>query len=50
MKLDRVIRIAIAVLILLVFIIAIAAMLFLTESALNVWDRLVQGPSVLLYG
>jgi len=50
MKLDRVIRIAIAALILLVFIIAIAAMLFLTESALNVWDRLVQGPSLLLYG
>jgi len=50
MKLDRLIRIAIAVLILLVFIIAIGAMLFLTEAALNVWDRLVEGPKVLLYG
>ena len=36
--------------ILLVFVIAIAAMLFVTESALNVWDRLVQGPRILLYG
>ena len=50
MKLDRFIRIAIAALILLVFVIAIAATLFVTESALNVWDRLVQGPKVLLYG
>jgi len=50
MKLDRFIRLAIAFIILLVFIIAIAAMLFVTESALNVWDRLVQGPRILLYG
>ncbi len=50
MKLDRFIRLAVGVLILLVFIIAIAAMLFVTESALNVWDRLVQGPRILLYG
>ena len=50
MKLDRFIRIAIAALIALVFIIAIGATLFLTESALNVWDRLVEGPKVLLYG
>ena len=50
MKLDRFIRIAISVLILLVFVIAIAALLFLTESALNVWDRLVAGPKALLYG
>jgi len=50
MKLDRFLRIAIAVLILLVFIIAIGAILFLTEAALNVWDRLVEGPKVLLYG
>ncbi len=49
MKLDRFIRIAIAVLILLVFIVAIAAVLFVTESALNVWDRLVEGPKALLY-
>ena len=50
MKLDRVIRIAIAAVILLVFIVAIGAMLFLTEAALNVWDRLVEGPRALLYG
>ncbi len=50
MKLDRFIRLAVGLLILLVFIIAIAAMLFVTESALNVWDRLVQGPRILLYG
>lgn len=50
MKLDRFIRIVAAALILLVFIIAIAATLFVTESALNVWDRLVEGPKLLLYG
>ena len=50
MKLDRFIRIAISLFIALVFVITIAAMLFLTESALNVWDRLVEGPKVLLYG
>jgi len=50
MKLDRFVRIVIALLILLVVIVAIGALLFITESALNVWDRLVQGPGVLLYG
>ena len=50
MKLDRVIRIAIAAFVLLVFVVAIGAMVFLTESALNVWDRLVEGPKTLLYG
>ncbi|MBT8098960.1 MAG: 50S ribosome-binding GTPase [Gammaproteobacteria bacterium] len=50
MKLDRFIRGAIAFLIVLVLIIAIGALLFVTESALNVWDRLVQGPRLLLYG
>jgi len=50
MKLDRFIRLALGSLILLVFVIAIAALLFVTESALNVWDRLVQGPRLLLYG
>ena len=29
---------------------AIGALLFITESALNVWDRLLEGPAVLLYG
>jgi len=50
MKVDRLIRIVISAVILLLFIVAIAATLFLTESALNVWDRLVEGPKVLLYG
>jgi GTP-binding protein EngB required for normal cell division len=50
MKLDRFIRLALGFLILLVFVIAIAALLFVTESALNVWDRLVRGPRLLLYG
>ena len=50
MKLDRFLRLVVALMILLVFVIAIAAMLFVTESALNVWDRLVQGPRFLLYG
>jgi predicted GTPase len=49
MKLDRFIRIAIAVVILLVFIVATGALLFISESALNVWDRLRAGPPVLLY-
>ena len=49
MKLDRFIRIAIAVGILLVFVIATAALLFVSESALNVWDRLKAGPPALLY-
>ena len=50
MKLDRVIRIGIAAVIALLFVIAIAALLFVTESALNVWDRLLEGPRLLLYG
>lgn len=50
MKLDRFLRLSIGLLIVLVFIVAIGALLFVTESALNVWDRLVQGPKVFLYG
>ncbi len=49
MKLDRVIRAVLAALILVVFLVAIGALLFVTESALNVWDRLSQGPRFLLY-
>ena len=49
MKLDRFIRIAIAVIVALVFVIAIGALLFISESALNVWDRLKSGPPALLY-
>ncbi|MEE4163153.1 MAG: GTPase [Woeseiaceae bacterium] len=50
MKVDRVIRSALAIGILLVLVIAIAAVLFLTESALNVWERLAAGPAIILYG
>ncbi len=50
MKLDRFIRLSIGLLVLLVFIVAVAALLFVTESALNVWDRLIEGPRLLLYG
>src|SRR6056300_494274 len=49
MKLDRFIRIALAAVILLVFIVATGALLFISEAALNVWDRLKAGPSILLY-
>jgi uncharacterized protein len=50
MKLDRFIRLSAGFLILLVFVIAIAALLFVTEAALNVWDRLAAGPKPVLYG
>ena len=49
MKLDRFIRLAIGLIVLLLFVIAIAAMLFITESALNVWDRLLEGPRWILF-
>ena len=49
MKLDRFIRITLAAVILLVFIVATGALLFISEAALNVWDRLKAGPPVLLY-
>ena len=49
MKLDRFIRIVIAVAILLVFVVATGALLFISESALNVWDRLKAGPPAFLY-
>ena len=48
MKLDRFIRLAAALVILAVFVIAVGALLFVTESALNVWDRLREGPVFLL--
>ncbi len=48
MKLDRFIRLAATLLIVAVFVIAVGALLFVTESALNVWDRLREGPVVLL--
>ena len=50
MKLDRTIRTALALLIVIVFFIAIGALLFFTQTALNVWDRLLEGPRILLWG
>jgi len=50
MKLDRFIRVALAAVIALGFIIATGALLFISESALNVWDRLRAGPPAILYG
>ncbi len=49
MKVDRFLRLAIAIGVLVVFIVAMGALLFVTESALNIWDRLREGPAVLLY-
>ena len=49
MKLDRFIRVAIAIAVVLVFVVATGALLFITESALNVWDRLSAGSPLLLY-
>jgi len=48
MKLDRFIRVALAAVIALGFIIATGALLFISESALNVWDRLRAGPPAIL--
>ncbi|HZD54603.1 MAG TPA: GTPase [Woeseiaceae bacterium] len=49
MKIDRLVRLAIAFLIALLFIIAVAALLFVTQSALDVWERLSKGPAGLAY-
>ena len=43
MKLDRLLRLVLGVVLALAFVIAIAALIFITESALNVWDRLRAG-------
>jgi GTP-binding protein EngB required for normal cell division/uncharacterized protein (DUF697 family) len=49
MKLDRLIRWFLALVILVVFLAATGALLFVTESALNVWDRLERGPAWVPY-
>lgn len=49
MKLDRFVRLAIAFLIALFFILVVAALLFVTQSALDVWERLARGPAGVLY-
>ncbi len=50
MKLDKFIRIVLGLLIVVVFFVAIGALLFFTQTALNVWDRLLEGPWVLRWG
>jgi GTP-binding protein EngB required for normal cell division/uncharacterized protein (DUF697 family) len=50
MKLDKAIRVAIAAIVVITFVVLIGTIVFLTESALNVWARLVEGPKLLLYG
>ncbi len=50
MKLDKFIRIVLGLVIVVVFFIAIGALLFFTEAALNVWERLLEGPLILRWG
>jgi predicted GTPase len=50
MKLDKFIRIVLGLLIVVVFFVAIGALLFFTQTALNVWDRLLEGPWILRWG
>lgn len=50
MKLDRFIRLAIGVVVTLLVLMVIAALLFVTESALNVWARLRDAHPIFLYG
>ena len=49
MKVDRAIRIVAALLIVALLLGLAAALLFVSESALNVWARLEAGPAVLRY-
>lgn len=48
MKVDRVLRVVLVLAVMLLFVALLAAMLFITESALNVWDRLREAPSWLV--
>ena len=50
MKLDKFIRVVLGLLIVVVFLVAIGALLFFTQTALNVWDRLLEGPRILRWG
>ncbi|MEO1576640.1 MAG: hypothetical protein AAFU65_16965, partial [Pseudomonadota bacterium] len=50
MKVDRAVRIVIALLIVVLLLGLSAGLLFVSESALNVWARLQTGPAVLRYG
>ena len=42
-------RLVLGVVLTLAFVITIAALIFITESALNVWDRLREGPPAVMY-
>jgi uncharacterized protein len=50
MKLDKFIRIVLGLLIVVAFLVAIGALLLFTQTALNVWDRLLEGPRILRWG
>lgn len=49
MKVDRFVRLLIAFFLAILFLLAVAALLFVTESALNVWQRLQEGPASLMF-
>ena len=49
MKLDRFIRLIIGTIVLVLLVVTLGAILFITESAFSVWDRLQEGPAVLLW-
>ncbi len=48
MKVDRFVRLLIAFFLAILFLLALAALVFVTESALNVWQRLQEGPASLM--
>ena len=50
MKVDRILRTVLILAVILLFVAVIAGMLFITESALNVWDRLREAPAWLVVG
>jgi len=49
MKVDRILRTVLILAVILLFVAVIAGMLFITESALNVWDRLREAPALLVF-
>mgnify|MGYP006295628025 FL=1 len=48
MKVDRILRTVLILAVILLFVAVLAGMLFITESALNVWDRLREAPAWLV--
>ena len=49
MKIGGVLRIAMGVALAAVFVLVLGALLLLTDSALSIWQRLLEGPAVLRY-